>query len=93
MLAGPQPPRQVSAIQAAMADSPSAAARSSLTPSVTGSTADSGTTHHSAMEPSPGRMPALELNQTRCPATMPSASSTTPTPWVPGTYGSAGAPK
>ncbi len=50
-------------------------------------------THNSAIAPSPGAMPALPLNQTRWPAGELSASSTTPTPCVPGTYGSAGAPK
>ena len=38
-------------------------------------------------------MPAAQLNQTRWPAGMPSASATVPTPCVPGTYGSAGWPK
>ena len=90
---GCRPARQVSAIQAAIAESPSAAARSSLTSSRSGSIAVSGTTHSWAMEPSPGRMPAVQLNQTRWPAGMSSASAMTPTPWVPGTYGSAGAPK
>src|SRR5262245_1995009 len=86
-------PRQDSAIQAATAGSPRAAARSSLTPSGSASRAVSGTAQSSAIEPSPGAMPALQLNQTRWPAGAPSASATMPTPWVPGTYGSAGAPK
>ncbi len=53
----------------------------------------SGTTQNSASEPSPGAMPALQLNQTRWPAGAVSASATVPTPCVPGTYGTAGAPK
>ncbi len=80
-------PRQVSAIQAAMAESPSAATRSSVHRLGSASAADSSMTQNVAMLPSPGFMPASQENQTRWPGARRSPSTTVPTPCTPGTYG------
>ena len=55
--------------------------------------ASSGTAHRSARVPSPGRIPAVVATKTRVPVARVPERSTTPTPWVPGTYGVAGRPK
>ena len=79
-LARASSPRQVSAMWAAMAESPSAAISVGTTPSGSGTRSAVGTAAASAMLPSPGAMPADMGNHTARP-------STVPTPCTPGTYG------
>ena len=69
------PPRTGRVLPPARRRRPEAAARCPLR----------GTTATSARLPSPGRIPASVLNQTRVPGARRSPSSTTPTPWTPGT--------
>ena len=81
------------AIQAATADSPRAAARSSLTPSGRASRAARAPRRTPPAGPSPGAMPALELNRTRSPGRGAVGFGHGADPLRPGPYGSAGAPK